>query len=1090
MSEIIKNLRAEPFVSNELMNPGRQRPLAVMFVIALLAMMSIMLFINAWHDYNEYTAQQRQLARRSLNGISDQLVLAVNKLRESVRLFGERELPLLQNIVRSPNDLQAYGQLSKRVEQRFSMAIDVTLANARGEPYSTFANGRPANGKIPEECRKDLLNFARDHHPPKLSLHHNSLNDHFDMVVPIDLGSKNEVILLVTFRPDMFVNLLANAALFQHDVFLVDHENNKQVAINVHGARQTLGEEQLSLSPEQMKNIIYSIPVDGTRWDIVDIAQAGGSDAHLNTLWLQLIGELLVMLVVGFIVMRILSLSENRILLENKLLQQQSSERLQVSEIVKREHKSIIDVLERMSNAYLELDRFWTIVNLNYKAEEFFELTREDLIGNNLWDMFPEAVGMLYKKLNKAITFSRDEHFEGYYSSLRKWVDLHAYQKQNGLVLFFSDITERKNRDISIRENEARMRAIFDSTNEGIVSINEDSVIESFNHAAEHIFGFSAEEVIGQPLALILPTEHKNKHEGYIKKYLLTGEKNVIGTTVEIEGYRKSGEVFPMELSIGETTLDGKRIFTGIVQDITQRKLAEEEANAALRAKNDAVSASQAKSAFLANMSHEIRTPLTAIIGFGETLLQSDQTMSERLDAVMTIIRSGHHLLNLINDILDISKIEAGKLDVERVITNPYTLLNDVVHIIKPQAVDKGLSFNVNYHFPLPPAINSDFLRLKQILLNLCSNAVKFTAKGHILINVDSDVDQQVMTFEVIDTGIGLNESEKESIFDAFTQADSSTTRRFGGTGLGLSLSQQLAYLLGGKITVESEPGVGSKFTLVISIGAIERSHLLHSEAQLPVPQGVSDFIIEEQLLKGHVLLAEDNRANQRLISLMLKKNGVTVDVAANGEEAVKLALQEKYDLVFMDMQMPIMDGIEAVSILRNQGYKVPIVALTANALQEDREKCFKAGCVDFVTKPIGRDDLFEVVSRYLEKAENPLLEQEPILSTILDEDSEFIDLVQRYIHELPVYQKKVEHSFIDEDWTELRSVIHQLKGTAGSYGYQVITEQAARVEFQIINKNYSEVAMLIRQLNNMIERAIYGFSANQENVHYLKKNN
>jgi PAS domain S-box-containing protein len=1083
MSEVTSSPATESYTDDASVSHTRQRSLASLFVLSMLAVVSMVLIVNAWYRYNEYTAQQYQLARTSLNGIGGQIDLAINNLQQSVRLFGERESSLLKNIVRKSDDHAAYDQLLSHVKQNFPDAITVLLANDKGEPYTG-----QADDLFRAEFRQDIADFARERHLPKLSMHPDAQSGHFNIAVPVDLGLANDIIIFISFRPDRLENILTNAALFQHGVHLVSHERPVDVEISARNSGQLPGNAQSTLTKEQLNNIIYSLPVDGTRWNLVDIPQSNASTAFLKSLWLELGIELVVFAVISIFMMRLLCRSVNTVLQQNRQLMQQSSDRLLAKETVERERKGVVELLERMSNAYIELDRFWVITNLNRKAEEVFEHRREELIGYNLWDTFPGAVPMLYKEFNKAITYSRDIHLEGYYAPLQKWIDLHAYPKQDGLVLFFNDITERKNQDTSIRENEARMRAIFDSTNEGIISANEDSMIVSFNQAAERIFGFQADEVVGQPLAMIFPTAHRLRCAEYVEKYLYSGENTVIGTTVEIEGERKNGEVFPMELSVGEATLDGKRIFTGIVQDITQRKQAEAEANAALLAKNDAETASRAKSVFLANMSHEIRTPLTAIIGFGETLLQSDQTMSERLDAVMTIIRSGHHLLNLINDILDISKIEAGRLEVEAVMVNPFHLLNDVVHIIKPQVSEKGLSFDVNYHYPLPATINSDFLRLKQILLNLCSNAIKFTGQGHILINVDSDIDQRVMTFEVIDTGIGLNEKETGKIFNAFTQADPSTTRRFGGTGLGLSLSQQLAKLLGGEITVETEPGAGSKFTLTIKTGAIDRNNLLYSDAQLPIARDANDLILNELSLKGRVLLAEDNNANQRLISLMLRKMGVTVDLAANGEEAVKMALQGHYNLVLMDMQMPIMDGVEAVTILKKNDYRVPIVALTANAMQEDKDKCFKAGCVEFVTKPISRESLFSVASRYLEKSDDHVFDQEPILSSLLDEDGDFIDLVQKYIRELPNYQKQIDAFFTGENWPELRNIIHQLKGTAGSYGYQVITDQAAKVEFQIINKNYNEVALLIKQLKNLIRRAISGFvQGNEENVLYLK---
>ena len=1072
MSEVPPSQHTASPVHDVLMSHSRQRPLAAIFVLATLAMVAVILIINTWHRHNEYTAQQSQLVRSSLNGIADQIVLSINGLRKSVRLFGERESALLKQIVATSSNAYAHDQLTELVKQDFPEAFAVTLANAKGEPYVT-----DFDGFILEVCRKDISSYAADHVAPKLYIHPNSHAYHFDIMVRLDLGLPEQAIFFISFHPEMLVNILASAALYQHDVSLVNHERTGLVEVTAKGSRGALNETQFFLAKEQINDIAYSVPVNGTRWDLIDIPAPDVNADYLNTLWLELGIELAVLMAVSLVMLRILSRSENTVLQQNMHLLQQSSNQLLVNESAERERNSALELLERMSNAYIELDHYWIITGFNRKAEEFFEHKREDLIGYNLWDSFPEAVGMFYKKLNKAMTFSQDIHFEGYYVPLRKWIDLHAYPKQDGLVLFFDDITERKNRDISIRENESRMRAIFDSTNEGIISINEDSIIESFNHAAEQIFGFHGEEVIGQPLAVILPEAHKQMHAGYVKKYLHSGEKHVIGTTVEIEGVRKNGDTFPMELSIGETMLDGKRIFTGIVQDITQRKQAEKKANAALLAKNDAESASRAKSAFLANMSHEIRTPLTAIIGFGETLLQSDQTMSERLDAVMTIIRSGHHLLNLINDILDISKIEAGKLEVETALVNPFYLLNDVVHIIKPQALDKGLSFDVNYHFPLPVTVSSDFLRLKQILLNLCSNAIKFTAKGHILINVDSDIDQQRMTFEVIDTGIGLTESEQDKIFNAFTQADSSTTRRFGGTGLGLSLSQQLAQLLGGEIQVESERGVGSKFILAITTGAIDRRNLLYSETQLPMVQDTRDFVGDEQLMKGHVLLAEDNNANQRLISLMLKKMGVTVDVADNGEEAVKKALQGNYDLVFMDMQMPVMDGLQATRLLREKGYAKPIVALTANAFSSDIESCLEAGCNEFLSKPIDQVKFSETLSHYLASHSDDRLEITPLLSSLLQTDPDFKDLIDSYIDHLPSYINDIVSAFEIRDWESLDQLSHNLKGVSGNYGFMELSELAGTLMFESTKKYADGVQATLDEITNLGKRIQMGKS-------------
>ncbi len=376
--------------------------------------------------------------------------------------------------------------------------------------------------------------------------------------------------------------------------------------------------------------------------------------------------------------------------------------------------------------------------------------------------------------------------------------------------------------------------------------------------------------------------------------------------------------------------------------------------------------ANNAKSQFLANMSHEIRTPMTSIIGFAETALDDDQTTPQRISALQTIRSSGDHLLNLINDILDFSKIDAGELQIEHIKMNPLQTVSEVQTIIQNQISKKSIDYYVDYEFPLPGCIESDPVRLKQILLNLCSNAIKFTEQGSIHLGVRYDSDAEILIFTVTDTGIGMRKDQIEKVFKPFKQADSSITRRFGGTGLGLSLSNQLTELLGGEINVHSDLGKGTSFELQIPCKGVLQEDIVTD----------TTGIIEEkpcckksrpELLSGNILLAEDNDVNQLLISCFLEKMGATVFVASNGQAAVELAQINDFDLIYMDMQMPIMSGVDAVLTLRGENYSGPIVALTANATEDDRRLCIEAGFDDFITKPIVRETLYNVTARYLD---------------------------------------------------------------------------------------------------------------------------
>ena len=374
------------------------------------------------------------------------------------------------------------------------------------------------------------------------------------------------------------------------------------------------------------------------------------------------------------------------------------------------------------------------------------------------------------------------------------------------------------------------------------------------------------------------------------------------------------------------------------------------------------------KSEFLANMSHEIRTPLTAIIGFAETKLFSEQSEEQKQNAIQTIIRSGKHLLQIINDILDLSKVEANKLEIESVELSPFELLVDVERLVRPEAEEKGLGFSINYIFPLPEYIKSDPLRLKQILINLCNNAIKFTEQGYITINVSCNCDtaNNGIVFEVVDTGIGIKEEEQYLIFHAYRQADSSTTRKFGGTGLGLSLSKLLAEKMSGTLTVTSEVGKGSKFKLFLASEMVPGSKVVFDKEHLPAVTQVKEYTMPAGHLSGSVLLAEDNLDNQELLLIYLHRMGLNVTVVENGKLAVEAATKNNFDLVLMDMRMPVMGGLEAIRILRQQGFDRPIVALTANAMREDKAACFKAGCNGFLTKPIDVAHLNESISKYL----------------------------------------------------------------------------------------------------------------------------
>jgi signal transduction histidine kinase len=394
---------------------------------------------------------------------------------------------------------------------------------------------------------------------------------------------------------------------------------------------------------------------------------------------------------------------------------------------------------------------------------------------------------------------------------------------------------------------------------------------------------------------------------------------------------------------------------------------------------NKAGQATQAKSDFLANMSHEIRTPMTAILGFTDLLrTQIDDDNRELMDHAETIRRNGEHLLSLINDILDMSKIEAGKLDVEQIEVRPDALVGEVLSLMRVKADEKNLPIDAELITPIPATIQSDPVRLRQVLVNLIGNAIKFTDSGGIKIEVSYDGPTQQLSFAVVDTGRGMTGEQVIKLFQAFEQADTTTTRQFGGTGLGLHISQRLAGMLGGVITCESEFGKGSTFTLSITAKTASNEEMLAKGPVKIIEEGpaVKPFAPDVQTvgtLAGlRILMAEDGKDNQRLINHHLTQAGARVTIVENGRLAVEelfigrdikgtLHAQPPFDLLLTDMQMPVMDGYTTVRLLREKGSALPIVALTAHAMKEDVQRCLAAGCDFYASKPIDKQKLIEI---------------------------------------------------------------------------------------------------------------------------------
>ncbi|HVX11128.1 MAG TPA: response regulator [Pirellulales bacterium] len=526
----------------------------------------------------------------------------------------------------------------------------------------------------------------------------------------------------------------------------------------------------------------------------------------------------------------------------------------------------------------------------------------------------------------------------------------------------------------------------------------------------------------------------------------------------------------------------------GRAADRSQRDLerkVDERTRELKEAKNAADRASQSKSEFLANISHEIRTPLTAILGFTKLLLDGGDRAEQQAEYLQIIRASAEHQLSLINDLLDVSKIEAGQMQIHRVHCSVPTIVEEVLQTLRFKADEKGLAMASEWPATLSEPVYTDPSRLRQLLINLVNNAIKFTAAGsvRVIVRTTQADGRSKLQIDVIDTGMGISAEKQQVIFDPFVQADSSIAPRFGGTGLGLAISRSIAGLLGGTLTVSSRVQEGSTFTLIIDA---ERPDTADCETA-PSSRGETNApAVSTSALEGRrVLVVEDNPFNRKLIRLTLTRTGAVVEVAENGQEGVDRIVAADYDLVLMDMQMPVLDGYQATTRIREAGYDGPIIALTAHALPSEREKCLAAGCDAFVGKPIDLDHLKAVVGQFLSvgrvfrrKEQSAVQTQEKLAES--DDSPEFREVVREYLASLPEVVAQLRGANTRHDYETVAAVAHTLKGCGGTFGFPELTDIATQAEQfakdrcgEAISAVVSRLAVYVEQIGEAESRGL-----------------
>lgn len=638
------------------------------------------------------------------------------------------------------------------------------------------------------------------------------------------------------------------------------------------------------------------------------------------------------------------------------------------------------------------------------------------------------------------------------------------------------------------RINENRYRVLFENTQGFICTHKMDGEIISINRAAAKILGFKAHELIGRNLHEFLVEEKKDMFVDYLqelkekqkstgimqfmskdneKRYLVY--RNVVHTEADSEPYVIASSQDITDIFLIEKQLESANRISELNINRLHKTLLELD-----KAKKIAEESVRIKQEFLANMSHEIRTPMNAIIGFA-SLLEKSNLNNEQSDYLSAIKTSGDNLLVIINDILDFSKIDAGMMSIENTQFDIDIAINNVINQFQPKIQEKNLLLKTSFNFKRNLNLIGDQVRLHQVLSNLISNAIKFTDKGGITISVNQKKETSkflILEFIVSDTGIGIPNDKTETIFESFTQASPETTRKYGGTGLGLAIVKKLLELQNGAIHLKSHLNVGTTFTFTIPYLKTNLSDLSNKKEKLTTVQSLSGLT---------VLVAEDNLLNQKLVVKLLEDLNCVVDVAQNGFEAVDKVKSDKYDLVFMDIQMPEMDGLQATKIIRTQlQNNVPIIALTAHTFKDEEDKCRESGMNDFLSKPFTVNALYKIITSTIDKGLLKRLTGTKVinldfLTNLADGNTDFvIKMLEIYLKQTPENLVELEHQLSLKNYTGLVSIAHKMRSSVPYVGLTEAEKLLEKIEYEAKqNINVEDFPQLVNRIIKLCEDSL-----------------